>query len=143
MQDPHAEEFEDKEWTFVIENVSTKLFSQSFNCCLYQRCLFQINQPVNDNDLMIFLWVILFLACIFHAHPLYTCSVCHLVVGRCNYSVDVPETHVPWQTGVDAKTELIIKKPELSLKMTSALFNNLLMLLQHINQGYISAAKLM
>lgn len=26
-QDPHAEEFEDKEWTFVIENVSTKLSS--------------------------------------------------------------------------------------------------------------------
>lgn len=25
LQDPHAEEFEDKEWTFVIENVSTKL----------------------------------------------------------------------------------------------------------------------
>lgn len=24
LQDPHAEEFEDKEWTFVIENVSTK-----------------------------------------------------------------------------------------------------------------------
>lgn len=23
LQDPHAEEFEDKEWTFVIENVST------------------------------------------------------------------------------------------------------------------------
>lgn len=22
-QDPHAEEFEDKEWTFVIENVSS------------------------------------------------------------------------------------------------------------------------
>ena len=22
LQDPHAEEFEDKEWTFVIENVS-------------------------------------------------------------------------------------------------------------------------
>lgn len=26
LQDPHAEEFEDKEWTFVIENVSTTLF---------------------------------------------------------------------------------------------------------------------
>ena len=25
LQDPHAEEFEDKEWTFVIENVSTIL----------------------------------------------------------------------------------------------------------------------
>lgn len=25
LQDPHAEEFEDKEWTFVIENVSAKL----------------------------------------------------------------------------------------------------------------------
>lgn len=25
LQDPHAEEFEDKEWTFVIENVSTEL----------------------------------------------------------------------------------------------------------------------
>lgn len=35
MQDPHAEEFEDKEWTFVIENVSTKLSSQFFNCCVY------------------------------------------------------------------------------------------------------------
>lgn len=34
-QDPHAEEFEDKEWTFVIENVSTNLSSQSFNCCVY------------------------------------------------------------------------------------------------------------
>lgn len=26
FQDPHAEEFEDKEWTFVIENVSTIFF---------------------------------------------------------------------------------------------------------------------
>lgn len=26
LQDPHAEEFEDKEWTFVIENVSTSVF---------------------------------------------------------------------------------------------------------------------
>lgn len=26
FQDPHAEEFEDKEWTFVIENVSPVAF---------------------------------------------------------------------------------------------------------------------
>lgn len=26
FQDPHAEEFEDKEWTFVIENVSELFF---------------------------------------------------------------------------------------------------------------------
>lgn len=41
-QDPHAEEFEDKEWTFVIENVSTKLSSRSFNCCVCTNtpCLF-------------------------------------------------------------------------------------------------------
>lgn len=26
FQDPHAEEFEDKEWTFVIENVSAVMF---------------------------------------------------------------------------------------------------------------------
>lgn len=29
LQDPHAEEFEDKDWTFVIENVSAALVFMS------------------------------------------------------------------------------------------------------------------
>lgn len=34
FQDPHAEEFEDKEWTFVIENVSNVVCSSGLSIFL-------------------------------------------------------------------------------------------------------------
>ena len=39
LQDPHAEEFEDKEWTFVIENVSNRLYLLFFGPIAFYLCL--------------------------------------------------------------------------------------------------------
>ncbi len=38
FQDPHAEEFEDKEWTFVIENVSAFITLLLFWWVLLRMC---------------------------------------------------------------------------------------------------------
>lgn len=44
LQDPHAEEFEDKEWTFVIENVSERHIPSVF----LPRCIIIVHEQFGD-----------------------------------------------------------------------------------------------